>query len=216
MELSKRHKIILLTVVIIIFASISIREAMQLRSKTYILASNAGNEIEKEMPSEEPLKQTSDETHMIMVHVEGEVEKPGVYQLEEGNRVVDAIEMAGGLGMNADPKRINMALKLHDEMFLYIPQQGNDHEGDHELIFSKTLEDPTLLQPSTLQDGLININTADTRALETLPGIGPVLAQRIIDHRQQVGNFNQKEDLMNVTGIGDSRYRDVSDRITVR
>ncbi len=224
MELTKKHKLILLAVAIVIFAGISIREVVQLRSKTYILAStsetanSASNShenftAENGAPFTEELRESAS-PKIMMVHVEGEVERPGVYQLEEGDRVIDAIEMAGGLGSQADRKRVNMAQILQDEMFLYVPQQGEENEIG--IAFSNAMDNIPASATSPSQGGLININTADAGTLETLPGIGPILAQRIIDHRQQSGNFSRIEDLMNVTGIGDARYRDVSDRITVR
>ena len=224
MELTKKHKLILLAIAIVIFTGISIREVIQLRSKTYILASTSETTnamtnssenftAENGAPFSEEVREAAP-PQVIMVHVEGKVERPGVYQLEEGDRVIDAVEMAGGLRPEADRKRVNMAQILRDEMFLYVPQQGE--ESEMEINFANAMDNTNASGNSPGQGSLVNINIADAGTLETLPGIGPVLAQRIIDHRQQSGNFSRIEDLMDVTGIGDARYRDVRDRITVR
>ncbi|RQD70607.1 MAG: competence protein ComEA [Tindallia sp. MSAO_Bac2] len=217
MELTKKHKLILLSIAVIIFAAISIREVMHHRSKTYILASTSETtgSVNESVETNFEQEAVADpiEPRAIVVHVEGEVERPGVYELSEGDRVVDVIDMAGGLNPNADRRRINMALKLQDEMFLYIPHEEEDEAQNP---FENSIKNNSMVTSSASNNGLININTADAGTLETLPGIGPVLAQRIIDHRQQTGNFSSKEELKNVSGIGDARYRDIADHVTVR
>jgi competence protein ComEA len=118
--------------------------------------------------------------------------------------------MAGGLTPEAD-RRINLAQKLQDEAFIYVP------------AVDESLNEGAFLQPTfSFQSGLtaadqslVNINTADDKKLETLPGIGPVLAERIIAYRQQHGPFRQLEDIKKVTGIGDKRFDDIQSSITI-
>jgi competence protein ComEA len=126
----------------------------------------------------------------ICVYVEGEVARPGVYILEEGNRVADAVEAAGGFTANADPSAVNLAAVLRD--------------SDHVHIYA-----------ADAVPQKINLNTAEAWALEALPGIGEVLAQRIIDHRELNGGFLRVEDLADVEGIGGDLCEKLEDLVTV-
>jgi len=126
----------------------------------------------------------------ISVYVEGEVVSPGVYTLNEGDLVADAIEAASGFTPEADEGSVNLAATVRD--------------GDHIHVYSAG-EVPQK----------ININTADAWLLEALPGIGEVLAQRIIDYREEYGPFQQVEDLMQVEGIGASTFEKLKGNITV-
>jgi competence protein ComEA len=126
----------------------------------------------------------------ICVYVEGEVVSPGVYVLDDGDRVVDAIEAAGGFTGDADRGAINLAAVLRD--------------GDQVHVFS------TGSVPQK-----VNLNTAEAWVLEALPGIGEVLARRIIDYRTLNGGFQRVEELKNVDGIGDAAYEKLKDIVTV-
>lgn len=139
----------------------------------------------------------------VIVHVSGAVKQPGVYELKEGSRVIDAVNMAGGMVEDSDPDAINLAKKLVDEEKIYVPRKN---ETITEQYIVETVE----------TDNRININTADQRELESLPGIGPVLAQRIIDYRTRNGPFQSSQDIMKVSGIGASKYEDIKDMIRVK
>jgi competence protein ComEA len=145
----------------------------------------------------------------LAVYVNGGVKSPGVYQLPKGSRVQDAIDAAGGFSRSADSSRVNLAALIEDGMQLAVP--------------TKT---PTLLPlviggaahgstPPAPASGLIDINTADAALLETLPGIGPTIAQRIVDYRTEHGAFQTIEEIMNVPGIGSSTFDKIKDYITV-
>lgn len=143
----------------------------------------------------------------VTVYVSGAVIHPDVYTLPEGSRVKEAVEAAGGFAAQADRDRINLAQRLHDEEQVYVPQIGE--------------EDPPLAPPTTTgstraSGGKVNINTATAAELESLSGIGPTYAQRIIEYREQNGPFQQIEDIQQVRGIGEATFEKLKDQITVR
>ena len=141
----------------------------------------------------------------IVVHVTGAVPRPGVYALPKGARVQDGISAAGGFLAEADKANINLAQLLEDGEKLDIPFI----EGA-----SPVLATPLPEVVATTTD-LININTATAAELDTLPGIGPTTAQKIIDYRTQNGPFVNAEDIINVSGIGPASYERIKDLITV-
>lgn len=143
----------------------------------------------------------------IIVHISGAVPRPGVYALPDGARVQDIISAAGGFLAEADKELINLARVLEDGEKLEIPYA----EG-----FSPVLPTPvqSIIIPGDDED-LININTASSFELETLPGIGPAIAQRIIEYREANGPFLAIEDIVNVSGIGPGTYERIRDLITV-
>lgn len=149
------------------------------------------------------------ETEKIVVHVTGAVKNPGVYTLEEGKRVFDAIEIAGGQLSDADLSILNLAQKLHDEDKLYVPKIGEieNISAQESSYFGGTVG------ISSNKDGMININTADIKELIQLPGIGQVTAQNIINYRSTSGSFKTIEEIKNVSGIGDRKFEQIKDKI---
>lgn len=137
----------------------------------------------------------------LRVYVSGAVHHPDVYELPAGAIVRDAITAAGGAEETADLEQINLALPLHDADQVHVPRQG------------EAADIPPL---RAAQSGTLNINTAGLAALEELPGIGPALAQRIIDYRQAHGPFSQVDDLQAVEGIGPSILDEIRDLITTK
>jgi len=136
----------------------------------------------------------------LVVDVTGAVPRPGVYELPEGSRVNDAVQAAGGFLAEADKTSINLAAPLEDGQKLEIPYvAGAEPVG----------EDP--FAPTEL----IDINLAELDELDTLPGIGPTLAQAIIDYRDTYGEFSFIEEIMNVPGIGPATFEELKDLITV-
>ena len=146
----------------------------------------------------------NNEVPLIMVHVVGAVKSPGVYELEIGSRVQDAVNLAGGPSEEADMSRINLAAYISDAQQIVVPRMLAEGETD-DLPVSGSSNGP----------GLVNINTADLRELMTLPGIGQVIAGNIIAHRERNGNFRQIEDIKNVTRIGERTFEQIKDMITV-
>lgn len=141
----------------------------------------------------------------VVVYVSGAVVHPGVYTLPAGARVADALAAAGGATPEADLAHLNLARRLRDEEQVYVPRQGEP-----------TLPPATGVPSSnSATPGKVNINTADVAELDTLPGIGPGYAQRIVAYREQHGPFRTIEDLQKVPGIGPATFARVRDLITV-
>jgi competence protein ComEA len=143
----------------------------------------------------------------IVVQVSGAVPRPGVYALAQGSRVQDAISAAGGFLADADKTGINLARALADGEQLDIPYTS----GTSPVI----LDTPTAALTTPSSTELININTASVSELDSLPGIGPTTAQKIVDYRQQNGPFVSTADIINVSGIGPGTYEKIKDLITV-
>ena len=152
--------------------------------------------------------QVEEEKSSIMVHVTGKVMSPGVYQLDEGARMIDALDVAGGSREDADLERVNLAQPLIDGQQVFIPAVPPEGEKPQ---FASTVNE----QGPSLQEQQVNINMAGQSELETLPGIGSVKAQSIIRHREENGPFQQVEDLLQVSGIGEKTLENISEKITV-
>ena len=148
-------------------------------------------------------------TVRVVVHVDGAVARPGVHELVDGSRVIDAVEAAGGLLADADRERLNLAAPVGDGQRVWVPRIGEDEPAVVPVI-GGTAEDP---DPSA--GGVVNLNTADGAALETLPGVGPSIAAAIIRHRETDGPYARVEDLLEVAGIGPSRLAQLETLVTV-
>ncbi len=171
------------------------------------------NEVEKEIVVEEGKEETS----YIFVDVKGLVKKPGVYKVEEGNRINDVIKLAGGLLKYANTKYLNLSKKVTDEMVIIV--YSNQEVKD---MLNENKEVNTTLNPSNSENtqaedtsDLVNINTALENKLMTLSGIGEVKAKAIIEYRSEFGNFTNIEDIMKVSGISESTYSKIKDFITI-
>jgi competence protein ComEA len=141
-------------------------------------------------------------TRLLYIDVAGKVKAPGVYQLPEGSRVIDAIKIAGGLKPGVSTSHINLARKLID--------------GEQVLITKeKFVAAPSSSGRKMIYTGKVSINTASKAQFDSLPGIGPVIAQRIIDHRSKNGPFATSESIQSVSGIGEAIFRQISDRLTL-
>ncbi|MEY8461868.1 helix-hairpin-helix domain-containing protein [Streptococcus merionis] len=158
---------------------------------------------------ETPLPSKEEESKTIMVDVKGAVQKPGLYKLEAGSRLADAVAEAGGLSEEADSKSINLAQKLSDEAVVYVAKQGEE--------VSVVQSSAATATSSTSQsaNGLVNINTATLAELQTISGIGAKRAQDIIDYREANGGFKTIDDLNNVSGIGDKTMENLRAYVTV-
>lgn len=233
--LGKKQKIILVVIAIIVVGFICY----------YVYSKDEGNmnfynnelEIEEEREEEgqtvsedeNKTEEYSDST--IIVHVEGAVNKPGVYELRINSRIADAIEKAEGVTQEAVTNEINLAYKLEDGMKIHIPTAQEYEEQKKQKEESNGTED---IQYITTNSGLndesdknsnnsniveknskVNINTATQTELETLPGIGPSTSAKIIEFREKNGKFKSIEDLKNVSGIGDVKFDNIKDKIEI-
>lgn len=147
----------------------------------------------------------------IIVEIKGAVKKPEVYTLPQGSIVKDLINEAGGLSQDGDISKVNQATKLNDGQCIMIPSKS---EGTSNNNFQQSVVINSV-QSSSGDSMLVNINTATKEDLEKLPGIGPAMAQRIIDYRDKVGNFNSIEDLKKISGIKDATLDKFKDKITL-
>lgn len=148
----------------------------------------------------------------VAVHVIGAVPRPGLYEFAEGARVQDAIDAAGGLLASANVDAVNLAALLMDGEQLNIPYK----DGVAPTEPPAALELPGSPTETTSENtDLININTASLEELDSLPGIGPTTAQRIIDYRTENGPFTTIDQIMDVSGIGPATYDEIKNLITV-
>lgn len=145
---------------------------------------------------------------MIMVDVKGAVMHPGVYELIEKSRVIDAIDRAGGSEPEADLSKVNLAAFLKDGQVVYIPRNGEEKSAwENEGIGTSD---------SGSSNAQININTATLEELTKLPGIGPSKAQAIISYREEHGSFKDIKDLTKVSGIGQKTFEKLLPLVTIR
>lgn len=149
---------------------------------------------------------TDEISDIIMVHISGEVYKPGLVELKQGQRVIDAVELAGGLKKDADLDKINLAKKVADEEKIYIPRIGEEISGENIISVEVGIN-----SVDTSPDK-ININNCTKEELMTLPGIGTVIADKILQYRE-TSPFNTIEDLMNVSGIGEKKFEGLKELI---
>ena len=156
----------------------------------------------------------------IAVDVTGAVVRPGLYKFPEGSRVQDAIDAAGGLLADADATALNLAARLEDGQQLNVPYKSGaaPAAATEAPLFSFSSPNGATSEPTqgpSSDAELIDINTATLEQLDTLPGIGPTTAQKIIDYRAANGPFGTIEDIMNVSGIGPATFDDIKRLITV-
>lgn len=177
---------------------------------------NTTNEDSKQESSEKE----QEEIIYIMVHVTGCIKNPGLVKLKEGSRIADAIASSGGATSLADLSQINLAYILEDGQKIYIPSHEDASSTSSEYVTSdpgeKVLEESSLSTLSSKVSTPININTAPQTELETIPGIGPSTALKIISYRKENGPFKSIEDIKNVKGIGDAKFEEIKNSICVK
>lgn len=156
------------------------------------------------------------EENIIVVHVTGEVKNPGIVKVKEGSRIEDIIEAAGGLTENSDITNVNLAYLVEDGMKIRIPSNDDGDLPSENYISSDSGEGILIGNDEESNTNIININKATQTDLETLPGIGPSLATRIIEYREQNGEFKEIEDIKNVGGIGDIKFDKIKEYIKVK
>lgn len=157
------------------------------------------------------------------VDIKGSVKKPGVYQFEENDRVIDAINLAGGLTKNANTDNINLSEKLKSEMVIYVYSDSEIKKGNNKLTCN-TICEPKVIEVNncieittnkTNENDKININTASLEELQSLTGIGESKAKNIIEYRTSNGIFNSIEEIKNISGIGEALFEKIKDKITI-
>lgn len=218
-----RKQIIIGIIVLILLISIGMSISIYY-SKTNKKDKSEEIVIKKE---EIDLERESDDKELLKVDIKGEILYPGIYSLIDSSRVIDVIELAGGLTENADTSVINLSKKIKDEMVIII----YSHDQVTNFIATKEQEkylqnkchesdDNSLINDACITDneqvvGLININTATIDELMTLKGIGESKAEDIIAYREQNGGFKSIEEIMNISGIGENLYAKIKENITI-
>ena len=177
----------------------------------------------------------SAESEKIYVYITGEVNVPGVVILNEGSRIADAINAAGGTTAKANISKVNLVYVLEDGMKVNIPNNNDlknnpdfeyitmgsgdgasdDYSGVSGSASGKETSTESAGSGSSKKYYIVNINTATQTELESLPGIGPSLALKIINYRKQNGKFSSIDEIKNVSGIGESRFEDLKSYITI-
>lgn len=193
----------------------------------YMAGVRNGAEEGEEIFTPAPLPVAPPEEPDILVHVCGQVRRPGVYRVKPHNRVLEVIKFAGGATEDGDLHVLNLAAYVRDGDRIYVPTK---EEAQGALVAAalaarreSSTPAPSAISSSSrapsssalLPKGKINLNKATAAQLETLPGIGPVLAQRIIAYRGQQGWFRRPEDLLNVSGIGPKTFANLKEYVTV-
>lgn len=209
-NLSNQEKItiILLLIVIIIGGGIVLYKNIKSEEKITINRASVISEnnpaIQKEVPP-------------LIIHITGAVKNPGVYQLKSTDRVVDAVKIAGGATEEANLDAINLAALLKDGQKIIVPPRIYNENGEE---INKNIDNNAGAMYSSSSSGSIsgkiNINTANAIMLQSLPGIGPVLSERIIEYRNQNGFFGVIDDIKDVSGIAEKKYEGIRDLICVQ
>ena len=218
-ELDKKQKIIVMVIIAVIAGSILyyVYGKDETTYQTEILPYE-----ENTLKEKEEIKEMEETEAEIIIYITGEVNQEGVYSLPEGARVADAIEQAGGLTENAYTEEINLAYVLEDGVKIKIPNKDD--------IYNK-VETNTITEVEnyiTAESGMdieerqtktsekVNINTATQEELETLVGVGPSIANKIVQYRKENGNFKTVDDIKNVSGIGESKFEKIKDYVCVK
>ena len=216
-----RHKAVVVAILVVIAMASGLAMASfggESGSVSFERAEGSGSSVgpgsgddSRERESDESSHKASAETE-VYVDVDGAVVSPGVYRLKDGARVAQAIDAAGGLTPEADVTGLNRASKVADGQKIYVPKVG-----EQQTIAAGDGADGGAVAASGAKDAaeLVNINTASAAELQTLSGIGPSMAQSIIDDRTKNGPFASVDDLMRVSGIGEKKLAKIKDGICV-
>ena len=208
--------IIILIISFIIYLIMNNSEDNALNWEEDIIMKNTQNEENRKNKIGESTNEIEEE-EIIVVHITGEVKKEGILYLAKGARIADAIKEAGGETDEADLSQVNLAYKLQDGQKIYIPNKNEKVS----MYITDNGGNNIIEESNNTQNGekggskKVNINTASQSELDSLPGIGPALAQNIIDYREENGGFKSIEELQNVKGIGDAKYDDIKDNVTI-
>lgn len=175
-------------------------------------------EDEKKEENIEKEKIANDEK--ILIYITGEVKNWGVIELEKGDRIIDAVNKAGGFTEEADMSKVNLAYELADGMQIYIPNKDEEKEirtSTKQYITTESGNNVVIDDNNVKKQGkyLVNINEATQTELETLPGIGPSIALKIIYYREENGKFSSVEDIKNVSGIGENKFENIRELICI-
>ena len=204
--MKNKNKYLLITIILVFTLLTVMVINLNANSKEYIIGDTDSSKIQDESIADDAEKENyeQEENSKVTVFVSGEVLNQRVVELEKGKRLIDAVEICGGLTEKADLNAVNLALVLEEEGHYIIPAIGDTN-----------VLNATNLNQMNSSSNLVNINSADIELLKTLPGVGDVLGQRILDKREELGKFTSIDQLNDVSGIGDKKFSDIKDKVTI-
>ena len=204
--MKNKNKYLLITIILLFTLLTVMVINLNANSKEYIVGDTDSSIMQDESIAEDAEEENyeQEENSNVTVFVSGEVLNQRVVEIEKGKRLIDAVEICGGLTENADLNAVNLALVLEEEGHYIIPAIGDTN-----------VVNATNLNQMNSSSNLVNINSADIELLKTLPGVGDVLGQRILDKREELGKFTSIDQLNDVSGIGDKKFSDIKDKVTI-
>ena len=204
--MKNKNKYLLITIILVFTLLTVMVINLNANSKEYIVGDTDSSIMQDESIAEDAEEENyeQEENSKVTVFVSGEVLNQRVVEMEKGKRLIDAVEICGGLTENADLNAVNLALVLAEEGHYIIPAIGDTN-----------VVNATNLNQMNSSSNLVNINSADIELLKTLPGVGDVLGQRILDKREELGKFTSIDQLNDVSGIGDKKFSDIKDKVTI-
>jgi len=207
--LSKQEKIVLLLIISVVVIFFAWKLYLQEKNSITIISAHQENR------EANPAIEKTVEEEICIIHIVGAVNQPGVYQLSKGKRIIDAVKAAGEATEQAILDAVNLAAPIYDGQKIIIPYFIEGGERGNQIRES---DDLNLNYPEyfySQKSNLININISSARELESLDGIGQVLAERIVEYRKNNGFFDRIEDIKNVSGIGEKKFDAIKEMITV-
>ncbi|CBH21481.1 putative competence protein precursor [Acetoanaerobium sticklandii] len=204
--MKNKNKYLLITIILVFTLLTVMVINLNANSKEYIIGDTDSSIMQDESIADDTEEENyeQEENSNVTVFVSGEVLNQRVVEIEKGKRLIDAVEICGGLTEKADLNAVNLALVLEEEGHYIIPAIGDTN-----------VLNVTNLNQMNSSSNLVNINSADIELLKTLPGVGDVLGQRILDKRDELGKFTSINQLNDVSGIGDKKFSDIKDKVTI-
>ena len=217
--LSKKQKIIFFIIlsIMIIFIIYYIYSTLYKDEFSFNTSNFIDNNFVETNIEDKNISSENSTDNSIIVYICGAVKESKVITLPEDSRISDAIDAVGGLTDDADLTNINLAYILEDGEKIYIPKKGEELQNEASIVSSSVQGSSySNYSATSTKSNKININKATQTELETIPGVGPSTALKIIEYREQNGKFSSIEDIKNVSGIGDAKYKKMKDYITVK
>lgn len=206
---SNQEKITIILLLIVIVVGVGIVLYKNINSEDNFII-NRASDISENNPA------IQIEVPPLIIHIAGAVKIPGVYQLKSTDRIVDAVMIAGGATEEANLDLINLASLLKDGQKIIIPYKTYSETGEEINTNTYNYMASAYSSSPDSTSAKININTANANMLQNLPGIGPVLSEKIIEYRNQNGLFGVIDDIMDVSGIAEKKYEGIKDQICVQ
>ena len=208
LNLSRQEKIVFLVIIAVLLVTFGWRMYSRGRNTITFIPSSGENTTNTSVE-----KDAYNNEEICIIHIAGAVQKPGVYQLNKSKRIIDAVKVAGGETEKANLDAVNLAAPLYDGQKIIIPHIPENNEDG--LISTAAQYEASQRYAYSSDSSLLNLNSATSHQLEGLPGIGPVLANHILEYQKNHGPFQHIEDVLNVPGIGEKKFASIKEFITV-